>query len=63
MFPIKHTSSVSDKGFKSITNIELIKNDKNTRAIEMDYSENDDMPIHSFYAHSQDFGDDQDSYI
>ena len=52
MFPIKHTSSVSDKGFKSITNIELIKNDKNTRAIEMDYSENDDMPIHSFYAHS-----------
>ena len=52
MYPIKHVTTVSKEGFKSITEIQLIKSSKNTRNIEVDKTEIDDSPIHSFYAHS-----------
>jgi len=44
-------------------NIKLIKTKGNTREIPWDKSEDDDPPMNSFFAISEDFGNAKDSYV
>ena len=48
---------------KYIENMRLIENEENTVSLEIDKSDHDTMPIHSFFLTSDEYGDNQDSYV
>ena len=54
MFPIVYKKGSIGGQYESI---KLIKNPKNVRSIETDATEEDDAPVHSFYIHDQDLGE------
>ena len=55
--------NIKDPDSKNLTEVKIFKDETNVRKIEFDPKEVDDPPIHSFYIHSDEFGEDVDSLI
>lgn len=55
--------NIKDPNSMNVSEVKMFKDEVNVRKVEFDLKEDDDPPIHSFYIHSHDFGDDVDSLI